>query len=69
MYMADIGVALSYFPVFYKKSHIVVVDFSHGHWQFSRVIVWSRIVFGLSQIVTLVAALSTITVEWGQDIV
>ena len=67
--MADIGVALSYFPVFYKKGHTVTVDFSHGHWQFSRVITWSRIVFGLSQIVTLVAALSTITVDQGQDIV
>lgn len=70
MYMADIGLALSYFPVFYKK-----VTLSRGILATVTgslaVIVWSWIVFGLSRIRVRVrvAALSTITVDWGQDIV
>ena len=51
---------LPYYSVYYK-SHAVTVDLrrSQGHRQFSSAVTRSQAVFGWSQTVTLVAALST----------
>jgi len=54
--MMEVGVALLHFTVLYKRSHVVLVDFCHGHPVTRSLGMWSR-GFGQSQIVTSITAL------------
>ena len=60
--MRQLAVDVAYLITLYTTkmlhSHGRFFQWSQGHWQFSSVVTWSQAVFGQSQAVTPVAALS-----------